>query len=172
MDNNILASNYGLSQIEKIVQRKYRVDFNQALDARLVTPEVAQLLAKIHWLTAIRFGCDTPAQEEYCRRAMRLIDSYRKNPASYLLYTMIGNDIEEDYHRLSTWREMPRVRLAAQPYRDFNNPAQVIPQWQRDMSRWALRRELYATCDFKDFSPRKGFTCREYFTDVNLLNSK
>lgn len=45
MDNNVLACDYGLSQIEKIVARKYHVDFNQALDARLVTPDVALLLA-------------------------------------------------------------------------------------------------------------------------------
>lgn len=45
MDNNILSCNYGVSQIEKIVARRYRIDFNQGLDARLVTPELARLLA-------------------------------------------------------------------------------------------------------------------------------
>ncbi len=45
MDNNILASDYGLKQIEKIVDKGYHVDFNQALDARLITPEIANLLA-------------------------------------------------------------------------------------------------------------------------------
>ena len=43
MDNNVLASDYGLEQIEKIVKLKLRVDFNQGLDARLVTDEIAQL---------------------------------------------------------------------------------------------------------------------------------
>jgi radical SAM superfamily enzyme YgiQ (UPF0313 family) len=39
MDNNILAAGeYGIQQLEKIIERGYRVDFNQALDARLVTP--------------------------------------------------------------------------------------------------------------------------------------
>ena len=38
MDNNILAAgDYAVSQMEKIISRGYRVDFNQALDARLVT---------------------------------------------------------------------------------------------------------------------------------------
>ena len=41
MDNNILASKYGLSQLEKIIKLKLKVDFNQALDARLVTPDIA-----------------------------------------------------------------------------------------------------------------------------------
>ena len=34
MDNNVLASDYGLQQIEKIVTMGVRVDFNQGLDAR------------------------------------------------------------------------------------------------------------------------------------------
>ena len=163
MDNNILASDYGLEQIEKIIKNGYRVDFNQALDARLVTEEIAKLLAKVKWLTPIRFGCDTHRQIEHCKGVMKRIDSYRDNPAYYLLYTIIGEDINEDYERLSSFRDNPRVRIVGQPYRDFNNPNQIIPQWQKDMARWSMRRELYATCDFKDYEPRKGFKCKEYF---------
>jgi len=38
MDNNILAAgDYAKEQMQKIIDRGYRVDFNQALDARLVT---------------------------------------------------------------------------------------------------------------------------------------
>lgn len=48
-----------------------------------------------------------------------------------------------------------------------NHPAknshQIIPQWQKDMAHWADRKEIYMSCDFKDFSPRKGFLCKEYF---------
>lgn len=167
MDNNILASDYGLRQIEKIIERGYRVDFNQALDARLVTPQIAELLSKVKWIDVIRLGCDTPKQVKECERAMRLIDEARGRPKQYLLYTMLDGDINECYDRLSHWRDNKRVRLVAQPFRDFNNPRQVIPQWQMDMARWAMRREIYARCDFKDFSPRKGFVCSEYF-GINL----
>lgn len=76
MDNNVLASDYGLQQIEKIVKLKLRVDFNQGLDARLVTPEIASLLAKVKWIKRIRFGCDTTAQIAECERATSLIDKY------------------------------------------------------------------------------------------------
>lgn len=163
MDNNILASEYGLEQIEKIIKKGYRIDFNQAMDARLVTDDIAKMLAKVKWLTPIRFGCDTHRQIEHCRRVMQMIDKYRDKPASYLLYTIIGDDINEDYERLSAFRDNSRVRIVGQPYRDFNNPNQIIPQWQKDMARWAMRREIYATCDFKDYEPRKGFKCKEYF---------
>lgn len=168
MDNNILASDYGLRQIEKIVKRKYRVDFNQALDARLVNEDAAKLLAKVRWLNQIRFGCDTPKQVVECERAMSLIDSYRDTPMHYLLYTMIIGDIGECYERVSRFRENKRVRIVAQPYRDFNNPKQVIPQWQKDMARWANKHQIYASCDFKDFNPRKGFKCKKYYEGTDI----
>lgn len=163
MDNNILACDYGIKQIEKIIERGYRVDFNQAMDARLVTEDIAKMLAQVKWISVIRFGCDTPKQIEECKIAMSLIDKYRKTPASYLLYTMINDDINESYMRLSSFKDYKRVRIQAQPFRDFNNPNQVIPQWQKDMARWANRKELYMSCDFKDYVPRKGEICSSYF---------
>lgn len=165
MDNNSLACDYGIEQLKKIVDKGYRVDYNQAIDSRLITPEVAQLLAKVHWLEPIKFGCDSPKQIETCERAMALIDSYCETPRSYMLFTIVMGDINECYDRISHFRQYPRVRVHAQPMREFDNPRQIIPQWQRDMARWADRKELYTTCDFKDFSPRKGFVCREYFTN-------
>lgn len=166
MDNNILASDYGLGQIEKIIDRGYRVDFNQAMDARLVTEEIAKMLSRVKWLNQIRFGCDTHRQIEECERAMQMIDKYRDTPAHYLMYTMIDSDIEESYSRVSYFRKNKRVRIVAQPYRDFNNKHQIIPQWQKDMARWAMIREIYATCDFKNYEPRKVFLCSKYFNKL------
>lgn len=162
MDNNILACDYGLEQIEKIIKLKYRVDFNQALDARLITEDVAKLLAKVRWLNQIRLGCDTPKQIIECEKAMQLIDKYRGRPMQYLMYAMLDNDIYECYERVSYFRNNKRVRIVSQPYRDFNN-LKTIPQWQKDMARWAMRREIYSVCDFKDYKPRKNFVCKEYF---------
>ena len=163
MDNNILACEYGLQQIDKIIERGYRVDFNQALDARLVTEDVARRLAKVRWLNQIRFGCDTPKQIRECEKAMRLIDGFRGRPAYYLMYTMIDADFAESVSRISHWKDYKRVRVVAQPFRDVDNPKQQVPKWQKDLARWAMRREFFMACEFKDFSPRKNFVCSEYF---------
>ena len=162
MDNNVLACDYGLSQLEKIAERGYHVDFNQGLDARLVTPDVARLLARVKWIKRIRFGCDTPAQIVECERAISLVRQAGYKGEFFLYCILI--DFAESYHRLNYWRKYKYVLPHAQPYRDLNNPHQRIPQWQKDMAHWADRKELYRSCDFKDFSPRKGFFCREYFT--------
>lgn len=166
MDNNVLASDYGIAQLEKIADKGYRIDLNQGNSARLVNDEIAKLFAKIKWINGtIRFAADTPQQIVECEQAMRKIDEMSDKPKHYIIYTMIGDNIKEDYERLSYFRTFQRVRIHAQPFRDFNNPNQIIPQWQKDMARWSMRRELWTTCDFKDFSPRKGFTCNEYFKD-------
>ena len=164
MDNNILAlREYAMEQLGKIIKGGYRVDFNQGLDARLVDDEIAQKLASIRWINSIRFGCDTPKQIGEVERAISLIDGYSESPKYYFLYTIITKDMEESYERISHFRLNKRVKVQAQPYRELDNPRQVLPQWQKDMAHWANKKQLYKTIDFKEFVPRKGFVCDEYF---------
>ena len=166
MDNNILAAgDYAVSQLEKIIERGYKVDFNQGLDARLVTPSVAELLARVKWSKYIRFGCDTPKQIEHCDKAIELIRSFGYN-GSFFLYTMLYGDIEECYHRVSIWKDkryQGKVKPHCQPELDFSHTRQNIPQWQKDMAHWANKKTCYFGVEFKEFEPRKGFKCKEYF---------
>lgn len=169
MDNNILAcKDYAIEQFDKIIANGYRVDFNQGLDARLVDDTIAEKLASMRWIHDIRFGCDTPKQISEVERAMKLIDSYSDSPKWYFLYTIITNDMNESYERISHFRRNTRVRVHAQPYRELDNPRQVLPQWQKDMARWANRKQLYKTIDFKEFIPRKGFQCSDYFNKKTI----
>lgn len=178
MDNNILAAgDYALQQLDKIICRGYRVDFNQALDARLVTDEHARLLAKIKWLNnnRIRFGCDTHSQIDDCERAMDMINSYGFT-GQYFLYTMLNSDFRECFDRINHWwlrmREVRenhhgrQVYAYAQPYRDPDNPLQIIPQWQKDMASWVNKKAHFVAHSFADFTPRKGFKCSWYLENL------
>lgn len=161
MDNNILASEYGLNQIEKIIKLGLYVDFNQALDARLVTDEIAKNLAKVKWIKRIRFGCDTQAQIHHCEEAIwKITDNGYKG--EFLLCTIITDDFDESLNRITYWRKNRKVVPFAQPFR---SPIEknIIPMWQRDMARWTNRKELFFSIDFKDYEPRKGFKCANYF---------
>ena len=178
MDNNILAAgDYCHQQLEKIIERGYHVDFNQAMDARLVTESNAPLLAKIKWIDSrIRFGCDTHKQISDCERAIELINSHGFH-GEYFLYTMIGgkNDFKECYERVHYWWERLQsyrktkvgrpIYAYAQPYRDprkKNTP----PMWQKDMAKWVNKRMIFCTTDFADFQPRKGFKCATYLKEL------
>ena len=150
------------------------VDFNQAMDARLVTDDYAKLLAKVKWLgSRIRFGCDTHAQIAAVERAMELINSYGYK-GEYFLYTMLNSDFEESYFRIEYWkkrnweiRHEHHGRNAmypyAQPYRDPDDPHKSPPQWQKDMAQWVNKKMIFEATDFKDFRPRKNFVCASYF---------
>lgn len=163
MDNNILASDYGLQQIEKIVRLGLKVDFNQGLDARLVTDDIAKLLAKVKWIKRIRFGCDTQGQISECERSISLIDKYGYH-GEYFFYCILLDDFKESFSRVNHWRNKGKRFLPhCQPYRDLNNPRQIIPQWQKDLASWADKKWVFLSCEFKDFEPRKGFKCKEYF---------
>ena len=174
MDNNILAAgNYAIAQLEKIISRGYRVDFNQALDARLVTDDFARLLAQVKWIqNRIRFGCDTHKQIADCERAISMINGYGYH-GEYFLYTMIGgkSDFRESYERTHYWwlrnkecreKHQPNIYPYSQPYRDPDNPHNPIPQWQKDMAQWCNKHMIFQMIPFKDFSPRKGFKCEKY----------
>lgn len=175
MDNNFLAAgDYAHEQLDKIISRGYRVDFNQALDARLVTDDFARKLAKVKWLdkNRIRFGCDTPQQIKECERAMELIISHGFH-GEFFLYTMLNDDFHECYNRIHYWWDKLQeqrekhsgnwVYAYAQPYRDPDNPHRPIPQWQKDMAGWVNKKAHFVAHSFEEFQPRKGFRCIEYF---------
>lgn len=192
MDNNILAAGeYGHEQLRKIAELGIKVDFNQALDARLVTDQFAKELAACKWIDRIRFGCDTTAQIAECERAMSMITGYGYR-GEYFLYTMIGGKrrqgesefdwnkrlFAENYARIDHWkRAITLFRKGgggynaypyAQPYRDpdaHNEP----PQWQKDMAQYCNKRMIFFTSSFAEFSPRKGFHCKEWI-DMYLQN--
>lgn len=168
IDNNLIASgDYALLQFDKIIHNGYRIDLNQANDARLVTRDIAKILAKVKWINnTIRFGCDTKGQIEPCKHVFEWLREFGFR-GCVQLYTMIHGNIQECYGRISMWKDYCGdgivIRCHSQPMLDFNKTCQNIPQWQRDMARWSNRKEIYASVDFKDYQPRKGFKCGTYF---------
>lgn len=64
MDNNILACEHGINQLDSLIGSRYRIDLNQGMDARLVDDNVAKILSKMSWIRFIRFSCDQKSQIE------------------------------------------------------------------------------------------------------------
>jgi len=173
MDNNILAAgDYAKQQMRKIIERGYRVDFNQAIDARLMTEEFAEIMARMKWIDRrIRFGCDTSAQIKHCEQAMLMLNEAGFH-GEYFIYIMLNDDFQESYGRIDYWswrsKESRRKRLPqriyphSQPYRDPMKTVHEFPQWQKDVTHWVNNRALFHTMPFPDFEPRKGFKCGAY----------
>ena len=118
LDNNFLAADeeFVWEQLEKAARLRLKLDFNQGLDSRLVTPENARLLASCRWIRYIRFSCDTVSMIEPIRRAVSLIreSGFKREIFCYMLVTDIG-DAETRLRALVDLNVIP----FAQPYRDF-----------------------------------------------------
>ena len=126
MDNNVLASDWGLSQIEKIVDLGIRVDFNQGLDARIVggNPDIARLLARVKWIKRIRFACDTKAQMSSVEKAVRLLGSYGIKSEKIFCYVLVKQDTDDALERLRFLKKLG-ITPFAQPYRDFDGKTKI-----------------------------------------------
>lgn len=63
MDNNVIASDWGLNQIEKIISLNVKVDFNQGLDCRIIAKDknIAHLLSHVKWKRFLRMAYDNSA---------------------------------------------------------------------------------------------------------------
>jgi hypothetical protein len=160
LDNNVLASSFGLEQIEKIVQLKCRVDFNQGLDARLVTDDVAKLLSKVKWIEVIRFALDTESQTEPLLLAIERLNRYGIVNRKIFVYVLL-RDLHDSYHRINLLKQLG-VFPFAQPFIRFDGKSK-IPQWQLDMARYTNRAAIIKSVDFKEYRPRRNFKCAEYF---------
>jgi hypothetical protein len=163
LDNNVLASNFGLEQIEKIVELKCRVDFNQGLDARLVTDDVAKLLSKVRWIEVVRFALDSESQTEPLLSAIEKLNRYGIPNRKVLVYILL-TELEDSYRRISLVRRLGAMPFA-QPLMRFDRKTD-IPQWQLDMARYTNRMAILKSIDFKDYRPRRGFKCAEYFKTI------
>ena len=159
MDNNIVAHDHGIRQLEKCRERKIAVDCNQGIDARIVykSEYLIDLLSsiKVYGRSGIRFACDDKSEIIPCQKAVDKI--LERNPkAIFSIYCILTDDYNDSLKRVMLWRKYGHiVCVYAPPYRNFSNPNQVIPQWQKDMARWANNRILYYSTEWENYMKTK-----------------
>ena len=150
LDNNVLASNHGLEQIDRMGREEVWVDFNQGLDARLITPEIARMLATLHWIRFVRMACDTSGMLPVIRQATAYLKEAGISPCRFWAYALVQN-VEEAHHRVQALWEMG-VEPFAQPYRDYNGGEPTDEQ--KRFARWVNQKTLFKSCSWKDFRDR------------------
>lgn len=147
MDNNVLASEYGVSQIEEMSHEDVRIDFNQAVDARLITKENAKYLAECKWIKYLRVSCDTTAMLPVIRQALDYLGEYGLKPSKVFSYVLI-EDVEDAHHRIVELDKMGVIPFA-QPYRDFDTNY-VNPEHKR-LARWCNMKATFHSCTWEEY---------------------
>ena len=152
MDNNVLACQHGLEQIEKIVRRGIKVDFNQGLDARLIVKDksIAKLLGKAKWIEYVRMACDRESMMPIIGEAVAWLAESGIKPYRIFVY-MLVRDIDDAYRRAVFLKQLG-VTPFAQPYRDFENNIEPSIE-QRHFARWVNHKAVFKTVDWRDYHP-------------------
>jgi pyruvate-formate lyase-activating enzyme len=147
MDNNVLAHEHGLKQIEHLAVLGVKVDFNQGLEARLVDAAVARLLVRVHWIRFIRFACDRRSQMEHVARAV--VNLRREGFGREIFaYALVEDDVEEALERVEFLRRLG-VEPFAQPYRalDGSHPPRLSAQF----ARWVNRKAEFKSRSWAEY---------------------
>ena len=103
-DNNILALPSHFEMICKQARdNKIRLDFNQGLDYRLLTPEIIELMKSISHFE-FRFAFDDIKQQEDIEQAIQLLKKHKINRSSWYVLVGFNSTIQEDLTRLNLLR--------------------------------------------------------------------
>lgn len=152
-DPNILASKDAPELLEQLVKTGAKVDFNQGLDARLITPEKAELLARMNLKTP-HFAMDSMEAMKPVERGLKLyVEACKRikgkwnwrNCKVYCL-TNFNTTHEQDMERIRVIQECecwPYVMI-------YNKPS--APAITRRMQRWTNNALCYAKAkSFEDY---------------------
>jgi hypothetical protein len=152
MDNNVLACDHGIHQIEELTKLPVKVDFNQGLDARFIDDSVAKLLSQIKWLSPLRMSCDSISMMEPIRKAVEALRWFNTTPRQYFCYVLCQDPIEA----LEIVRFLKGIYVDPflQPYipLDGNLPDKE----QRRLARWVNTKMLFKGQLWEDYQIDRG----------------
>ena len=152
-DPNILACKDASELFEQLIQSKAKIDFNQGLDARLITPEKAEFLTKMN-LKLPHFAMDSMKVVEQVIRGLKLyVDACKRikgkwnwRHAKVFCLTNFDTTFEQDMERIKLIQE-----CECWPYVMIYNKSSA-PSIIRRLQRWTNNAIIYGkTHDFYEF---------------------
>lgn len=149
-DPNILACKEWPDLLSQLASSRSWVDFNQGLDARLMTEEKAEALGEIK-VKEIHFAWDDYKQGDAVLGGLEIYKKHAKRkPHSHnaIVYTLVNFDttIEQDLERIRILRE-----LGFWAYVMVYDKRHADPVY-RKMQRWVNNRFVFAKCEnFNDY---------------------
>lgn len=153
MDNNVLACTHGIEQLRDMIGENVRIDINQGLDARLITPEIAEMLARLKWIRFIRMSCDTDSMLDVVRHAIMLLEQNGVKPYRVFVYLLV-QDIHSAEKRAIALRDIG-AEVFAQPYRDFENNIEPSHE-MKALARWVNHKAIFKSVKtFAEYSQNK-----------------
>ena len=132
-DNNFLASQTWRKILDEVEELNLGVDFNQGLDARLITEEVANRISRLKIDRFIRLSYDYIQMKPFVRKAIKLLKSQGISGRNILVYTLYNftDDPDDFYARISDI-----LKWGAVCYPQRYEPNQALYKNQHISPKW------------------------------------
>lgn len=162
LDNNLFANPEWKNAVSYLLKTGQPIKLH-GVDVRIMDEEQAYYLNKLKMKQRIHIAWDLP-QLDLTDRLKEMI-KYVK-PYKISCYVLVGfnSTIEQDLFRLNRLKELG-ISPFVQPYRDFKNDRKPT-LYEKDIAQWANKHQIFKSCEFADFSPRKGFKCDYYLKQL------
>lgn len=166
LDNNFFANPEWKSAVDYLLATKQKVNLH-GVDVRIMNEEQAYWLNRLPLHKRIHIAWDLPQIDltDKLREITRYIRPYK-----LMCYVLVGfnSTVDQDMYRIERLRELG-INPYVMPYRDFENKIRPS-QYVRDLAQYVNKPMIFRTCKFEDFSPRKGFTCKEYLINNEIYD--
>lgn len=152
MDNNVIASEWGLMQIEKIISMKVKVDFNQGVDCRIIArnKDLANLLARVPWKRYLRMAYNSSSITEEVKAAIAYLKEAGLSPRKLFFYMLVKEGEIEDAEKRALCLDSLGCTPFAMPYRDLDNNTPPTAE-QKRFAWWVNQKQAFKSCRFQDF---------------------
>jgi len=131
-DNNILGVSNWRAILDELAELGLKVDFNQGLDARCVTEEVAEKISKLK-MDVVRLAYDLHGVGPFVERAIERLSAYGARRRDIIIYTLFNyvDDPQDFFERVRdtlTW-EAVSYPMRYEPLCTLEKGKYVSPKW-------------------------------------------
>jgi len=175
-DNNILQSPYWRDIFEELIwfskEKRMKIDFNQGLDARLITYEVAEKISRMR-IVCVRLSYDYSGLKKHVQKAVDIFSQYgirRRQVGVYILFNYLDSP-DDFFTRVKDVLDCGAIAvpLRYQPLDTLEYNSHIGPLW--DKQRLALFANFRRVCGFGGVLPPyrwmvERFNCAEGFDDA------
>lgn len=155
-DNNVLAlPDYFAEQAETAIKYHIRIDYNQGLDHRKLTPDIITIMKRMPH-KEYRFAFDSPAYYKTVERAIALLKNEGINRSLWYVLVGFNTTFQEDLDRVNFLRERGQqayIQRFKRPKNDYRYIA---------LAQWVNQHHIFYAMTWEQFLETKHSKKRRY----------
>jgi hypothetical protein len=165
MDNNILCSlDHFFSVCRESIEYQVKLDINQGLDHRKLTPEVCDLMKKVSH-TEYRFAFDSPAYYSTVDKAITMLQNAGINRSLWYVLVGYNTSFQEDLDRLNFLRDRGQQGYI-QRYHYKSGDFKYIA-----LAQWVNQHHIFYGMTWEQFLESRHSKQRKYDKLVNIAGN-